>query len=534
MKCLPAISLLFLLFNFSLFAQELTPCEEPYPQVTNLSVAFGEGALVLNWAPIIGSQACRIQIRPFGSSESQYTLIEGADLGTYSISGDVLLFQTQYEARVSCGCPGDPPVFGPYSSTVAFWTSTVGQIVPCADPYPVVSGLIASPTEEADGIHLMWNPISKSKGCRIEFQPVDGPLEAMQVLGTELSEYVIPGSQLLADFDYNWRIRCGCSFDPLVQGPWSLPAFFNTGEVGDLAGFMPKPKFKATPQAPLTGAEVQFKDVSPFEPTSWLWDFGDGTTSTEADPAHTYASPGAYNVSLTVANEFGENTSSIEEFIQVFDPVCPQSVTDLDGNQYTVVQIGNACWTGENLKVTQFNNGDEIPNLEPASEWLSTTEVAYCNFNNDQALGDSTGRHYNGYVVLDERNVCPAGWHVSAESDWLTMEEVMGMPTQELTTDGPERGRGRNIGGQLKADQFWSPFNIGGADTYGFGALPLGYRFFVFIDFVGLQTTARFHVPNDLGSDPELHYRGFSYLSMGISKISAQLGEGMSIRCVQD
>ena len=50
---------------------------------------------------------------------------------------------------------------------------------------------------------------------------------------------------------------------------------------------------------------VQFTDQSTNLPTSWLWDFGDGGTSTLQNPAHQYAATGTYNVTLTATNTFG-------------------------------------------------------------------------------------------------------------------------------------------------------------------------------------------------------------------------------------
>jgi len=54
---------------------------------------------------------------------------------------------------------------------------------------------------------------------------------------------------------------------------------------------------------------VQFQDLSTNNPTSWLWQFGDGTTSTEQNPIHSYPIIGAYNVTLTVSNQYGSNTA---------------------------------------------------------------------------------------------------------------------------------------------------------------------------------------------------------------------------------
>jgi PKD repeat protein len=53
---------------------------------------------------------------------------------------------------------------------------------------------------------------------------------------------------------------------------------------------------------------VSFNDTSLNTPTTWLWDFGDGKTSTEQNVTHIYQDPGTYNITLTVGNEFGNNT----------------------------------------------------------------------------------------------------------------------------------------------------------------------------------------------------------------------------------
>jgi len=58
--------------------------------------------------------------------------------------------------------------------------------------------------------------------------------------------------------------------------------------------------------APLT---VSFYDASRFSPAAWEWDFGDGTSSTEQNPVHTYTEAGLYTVTLSVENEFGADST---------------------------------------------------------------------------------------------------------------------------------------------------------------------------------------------------------------------------------
>jgi PKD repeat protein len=69
--------------------------------------------------------------------------------------------------------------------------------------------------------------------------------------------------------------------------------------------------------APLT---VQFTDQSTGIITQWLWGFGDGQTSSEQNPSHTYASPGGYTVSLTVSGPGGSDNETKTDYIYVYYP----------------------------------------------------------------------------------------------------------------------------------------------------------------------------------------------------------------------
>ena len=62
---------------------------------------------------------------------------------------------------------------------------------------------------------------------------------------------------------------------------------------------------------------VQFTDLSTGDPTSWLWSFGDGATSTDQNPIHIYTAAGTYTVSLTVSNSAGSDEISITDYITV-------------------------------------------------------------------------------------------------------------------------------------------------------------------------------------------------------------------------
>jgi PKD repeat protein len=73
---------------------------------------------------------------------------------------------------------------------------------------------------------------------------------------------------------------------------------------------VPVASFTADPGAPLVGEAVSFQDTSTGSPTSWSWNFGDGETSTEQNPTHSFASAGSFDVALTAANDEGSDTDT--------------------------------------------------------------------------------------------------------------------------------------------------------------------------------------------------------------------------------
>jgi PKD repeat protein len=81
--------------------------------------------------------------------------------------------------------------------------------------------------------------------------------------------------------------------------------------------FKPVATFTASPTSGNPPRTVQFTDQSTWQPTSWLWNFGDGTTSTLKNPSHTYTVSGLYSVRLTATNECGGDDTLRTNLINV-------------------------------------------------------------------------------------------------------------------------------------------------------------------------------------------------------------------------
>jgi PKD repeat protein len=79
----------------------------------------------------------------------------------------------------------------------------------------------------------------------------------------------------------------------------------------------PLADFTASPVAGFAPFLASFSDMSGNTPTSWLWEFGDGSTSTEQNPAHVYKQVQVFAVKLTVTNGGGSATTTKSGYITV-------------------------------------------------------------------------------------------------------------------------------------------------------------------------------------------------------------------------
>lgn len=92
-------------------------------------------------------------------------------------------------------------------------------------------------------------------------------------------------------------------------------------------------------------------------------------------------------------------------------------VTDIDGNAYNLVQIKTQIWTKENLNVSKYRNGDDIPQVQDNAEWAALTTGAWCYLDNNPDNGAIYGKLYNFYAVIDPRGLAPEGFHIPIEDE---------------------------------------------------------------------------------------------------------------------
>ena len=171
-----------------------------------------------------------------------------------------------------------------------------------------------------------------------------------------------------------------------------------------LANTPPVANFVSVPAAHCTG-DISFTDNSTNGPTSWFWDFGDGTTSTVQNPIHNYTSNGTFDVSLTATNTFGSNTYTSVGTVNVNMPTIPVVEGDsICSNEQAMLQAtgnGTINWYNVPVAGTVFYSGNSY-----TTPLLTTTTTYYVEnsipsvseyvgpTNNTFGGGTNTGQSY--------------------------------------------------------------------------------------------------------------------------------------------
>ena len=214
--------------------------------------------------------------------------------------------------------------------------------------------------------------------------------------------------------------------------------------------------------------------------------------------------------------------------------VVTAACTDYDGNSYETVIIGNQLWMSENLKVTHYNNGDEIPNITNNGDWGSYDEGQYGVYNNNPTNANIYGNLYNWAVVDDSRGVCPVGWHVPSDDEIKTLEMFLGMSEFDANSTGY---RGTNEGSKLSGNaELWNSGDLeqnSEFGTSGFTGLPAGYRDNSFGIYYDMGSLGSFWSSTVYDSD-DAWYRLLYSPNSEVLRYSNYKRYGFSIRCLRD
>lgn len=201
---------------------------------------------------------------------------------------------------------------------------------------------------------------------------------------------------------------------------------------------------------------------------------------------------------------------------------CPQAnakdvvstVTDIDGNTYKTIKIGDNEWLASNLKTTKLNDGTAIKNITDNKEWAETKDAAYSTYNNEE----NAEVLYN-WAAANSDKLCPEGWTVPSDTvEWLQLAATYA-----------------NVADATSWDQV--PTTIGW-DASSFQASAVGFRErngnFYEEGKLGLWWTTKHHneqnamyiLMKNVSSDSTKKY-------VGMSKSHIGRAAGLSVRCVR-
>ncbi len=225
-------------------------------------------------------------------------------------------------------------------------------------------------------------------------------------------------------------------------------------------------------------------------------------------------------------------------------------VVDIDGNKYRTIKLGNQEWMAENLKVTKYPNGANVPLVTSDLTWLNlednNSDDAYCYFNNNTSgEKDIYGALYTWAAAMNGANtsssnqsgiqgICPDGWHIPSDAEWKELEMYLGMSQAEADD---ENWRGTNEGSKLAGNEaLWTTGDLTNNIEFGvttFNGLPGGYRNYVDGTFPDNNTGANWWSSTESSSStawgPSLHYA-----STGVYRYADYKSGGSSVRCVKD
>jgi uncharacterized protein (TIGR02145 family) len=246
----------------------------------------------------------------------------------------------------------------------------------------------------------------------------------------------------------------------------------------------------------------------------------------------------------SIGTAYGNQYSFTTELGPVFNPNLTYGlVSDIDGNCYKTIQIGNQIWMAENLKTTKYNDNTSIPNVTDINEWANlplaewvgepgdslpmvyVTSGAYCWYNNDANTYNSDyGILYNWGAVGTDK-LCPDGWHVPTNNEWFaicsTIDIMGGTYGEELMETGTTH---------------WNESSpLVGTNATGFTALPGGFRRstgeFNFLGYRGYYWASNGRIYPGFKFAQNIFYSG-SHTST--SKDLDSEREGRSVRCIKD
>jgi predicted outer membrane repeat protein len=338
----------------------------------------------------------------------------------------------------------------------------------------------------ASGYHLKWSN-DASSGYNVQGIPKPVPGFSTDVTNGDAPLTVQFNDQSTGNITgYAWDFNNDGIVDSTVQNPswtYSKPGTYTVTEIVTGPGgsktliktdlvtvnwTVPVANFTANTTKGASPLTVKFTDTSSNNPTSWLWDFGDGSTSTDENPTHTYSTLGNYTVTLIATNAAGSSTLTQNSYINVFNGTAPSVNSTPDQGSYNQDQKVSLSsdqpdaviyYTTDGSDPTDSNNTNRVPYSNPIP--ISNTSVL--NFAAVNNGGVWSSRYQKTYVIDKSIPFVTAsplgGLYTTHQTVTLTGGDGDTAAKVYYTTDGtdPKTSGTSNI--------YTSPISIGSTTT---------------------------------------------------------------------
>ena len=220
------------------------------------------------------------------------------------------------------------------------------------------------------------------------------------------------------------------STDQNPTHPYALPGVYNVTLTVTNAGgssstkktdyitvnaVTPVAAFTANETSVTTSSSIQFTDTSTHYPTSWFWEFGDGTTSTEQNPTHTYTAPGIYTVKLAAINSAGFDTEEKTNYITAYiTPVANFTATTTSGSSPFTVTFTDKSTNSPTEWLWDFGDGTTSTSKNPTHTYTNIGSYTVTLTATNIAGSNTTTK--TGYIITSASN----GPVWTAKSAWNT------------------------------------------------------------------------------------------------------------------
>jgi PKD repeat protein len=202
----------------------------------------------------------------------------------------------------------------------------------------------------------------------------------------------------------------------------------NTNITVTLAATPPVADFSGTPTSGSTPLVVSFTDESTGSRSSWLWNFGDGNTSTAQSPSHTYSAAGSYDVTLTATNAEGSDTLGRTGYITVtmpplpVPPVAAFSSAPTSGNAPLPVSFTDQSTGSPTTWSWDFGDGNSSTAQNPTHTYGTPgTYSVVLTVSNPQGSDSLT---LSNYITVNTGGFTGQGFILSKNADFSTDDRI--------------------------------------------------------------------------------------------------------------